>query len=88
MPHMAGRPRTNHDDAAHGRALAAQLRELRRERSWSRARLATASGVSERTLTRLETEGTADPGFFVVAALAAALGESLDDLASRMRRCL
>jgi transcriptional regulator with XRE-family HTH domain len=82
VPLMAGRPHTLPDEALHGRTLAAHLRNARRERGWSRAVLSAESGIPQRTLVRLETEGTADPGVFVVAALASCLGVSLDELAA------
>lgn len=34
------------------------IRELRRERGWSQEQLAAVSGLSERTIQRIETEGT------------------------------
>lgn len=79
---MAGRPRVAPAERAQGVRLAARIRELRSARKWTRAQLAEASGVPERTLTRLESEGVTQPGFFTVVALAAALTVSLDELAA------
>jgi transcriptional regulator with XRE-family HTH domain len=46
--------------------------------------IAAASGVPAETLRKIETGRIATPAFFTVAALAAALGVSLEDVA---RRC-
>lgn len=77
---MAGRPATDAMQRAHGLRLAACVRRLREDRQWSRQQLASAADVSVRTVERLEQEGTANPGFFTVGALADALGVQLDDL--------
>jgi transcriptional regulator with XRE-family HTH domain len=83
---MSGRP--PHDALARSRGalLAARLQEARVQGRLTREQLSAAAGVSTRALVRLELEGTADPGFFTVAALAEALGLSLDDLAGDARR--
>ncbi|WP_434582155.1 helix-turn-helix domain-containing protein [Carbonactinospora thermoautotrophica] len=78
---MAGRPEQDAVLRQQGECLAARLRQLREARGWSREYLAGLSGVPVRTLVRLEAEGTAEPGFFTVAALATALDVSLDELA-------
>jgi hypothetical protein len=48
------------------------------------AEIAAASGVPAETLRKIETGRIATPAFFTVAALAAALGLSLEDIA---RQC-
>ncbi|WP_127355949.1 DUF488 family protein, N3 subclade [Actinacidiphila soli] len=77
---MAGRPSTDLLQHQYGARLAARLRSLREQEGLSRAQLAEATGVSVRTLERIETATTAAPGLFTVAALADALGVSLDEL--------
>jgi transcriptional regulator with XRE-family HTH domain len=54
------------------------LREARGERSM--AEIAATSGVPAETLRKIETGRIATPAFFTVAALAAALGLSLDEV--------
>jgi len=49
----------------------AVIRALREEKSWSQAHLAAASGLSERTIQRVESDGVASPETRL--ALAAAL---------------
>lgn len=46
--------------------------------------VAAGAGLSAETLRKIETGRAPTPAFFTVAALAAALGLSLDDL---LRRC-
>jgi transcriptional regulator with XRE-family HTH domain len=46
------------------------------------AEAATAAGVSAETLRKIETGRPSTPAFFAVAALAAALHASLDELAA------
>ena len=48
------------------------------------AEIAAASGVPAETLRKIETGRIATPAFFTVAALATALGLSLEDIA---RQC-
>ncbi|GGL06098.1 hypothetical protein Sme01_55900 [Sphaerisporangium melleum] len=62
-----------------GERLGALLREARGERSM--VAIAAAAGVSAETLRKIETGRAPTPAFFTVAALAAALGMSLDELA-------
>jgi transcriptional regulator with XRE-family HTH domain len=57
------------------------LREARGPRSM--AEIAIASGVPAETLRKIETGRIATPAFFTVAALAGALGLSLEGLALR-----
>ncbi|MFD6285816.1 helix-turn-helix domain-containing protein [Streptomyces sp. NPDC060205] len=58
----------------------ARLRTLRDQHGWTTAQLAEAAGTSSRTLKRIESPGAMAPGLFVIAAVAHALGESLDEL--------
>ena len=58
------------------------LREARGPRSM--AEVAAVSGVPAETLRKIETGRIATPAFFTVAALAAALGLSLEDV---VRQC-
>ncbi len=55
------------------------LREARRQHSM--AHIAAISGVPAETLRKIETGRIATPAFFTVAALAAALGLSLEEIA-------
>ncbi|MFF5008898.1 DUF488 family protein [Streptomyces phaeochromogenes] len=64
----------------HARVLAQRVRALREDRGWTRERLAKEAGVAVGTLSRLESEGAIQPGFFTVGAVAEALAVSLDDL--------
>jgi transcriptional regulator with XRE-family HTH domain len=57
------------------------LREARGHRSM--AEVAAVSGVPVETLRKIETGRIATPAFFTVAALAAAVGLSLEQIASR-----
>jgi transcriptional regulator with XRE-family HTH domain len=61
-----------------GERFGALLREARGERSM--VDVAAAAGVSAETLRKIETGRAPTPAFFTVAALAHALGLSLDDL--------
>ncbi|MGK5629341.1 helix-turn-helix domain-containing protein [Streptomyces sp. URMC 123] len=63
-----------------GERFGALLREARGERSM--VEVAAAAGVSAETLRKIETGRAPTPAFFTVAALAAALGLSLDELAT------
>jgi transcriptional regulator with XRE-family HTH domain len=62
-----------------GARLGVLLREARGPRSM--AEIAAASGVPAETLRKIETGRIATPAFFTVAALAAALDLSLEDIA-------
>ncbi|WP_256255726.1 helix-turn-helix domain-containing protein [Streptomyces sp. MUSC 14] len=60
---------------------------LRRARgSRSTAEVAAAAGVSAETLRKIETGRAPTPAFLTIAALAAALHVSLDELAGRRAR--
>jgi transcriptional regulator with XRE-family HTH domain len=61
-----------------GERFGALLRQARGERSM--VDVAAAAGVSAETLRKIETGRAPTPAFFTVAALAAALGLSLDEL--------
>lgn len=63
-----------------GERFGALLRQARGERSM--VDVAAAAGVSAETLRKIETGRAPTPAFFTVAALAHALGLSLDVLAA------
>jgi transcriptional regulator with XRE-family HTH domain len=63
-----------------GERLGVLLRQARGHRSM--AEITAASGVPAETLRKIETGRIATPAFFTVAALAAALGLSLEQIAS------
>jgi transcriptional regulator with XRE-family HTH domain len=76
------RPPLSHYEHARGERLGTLLREARGTRSM--AEIAAVSGVPAETLRKIETGRIATPAFFTVAALAAALGLALEDVA---RQC-
>ncbi|KNB52371.1 helix-turn-helix domain-containing protein [Streptomyces caatingaensis] len=63
-----------------GELFGALIRRARGDRSM--VEVAAAAGVSAETLRKIETGRAPTPAFFTVAALAAALGLSLDELAA------
>ena len=63
-----------------GERLGVLLRQARGHRPM--AEVAAASGVPAETLRKIETGRIATPAFFTVAALASALGLSLEQVAS------
>ena len=69
-----------------GRAVTVVLQQTRRERGLTRAELAFQAQVSAQTLAKIEQGQSTDPGFTVVAAIAASLGLRLDDLVERARQ--
>ena len=73
------RPPLSHDEHVRGARLGLLLREARGPRSM--AEIAARSGVPAETLRKIETGRIATPAFFTVAALAAALGLSLEQIA-------
>ncbi len=73
------RPPLTHLEHERGARLGMLLREARGARSM--AEIAAASGVPAETLRKIETGRIATPAFFTVAALAAALGVSLEEIA-------
>jgi transcriptional regulator with XRE-family HTH domain len=66
-------------DRERGERLARLLRQARGERSM--VEVAAAAGVSVETLRKIESGRVPTPAFFTVAAVAAALGVSLDEVA-------
>ncbi|MFJ9695575.1 helix-turn-helix domain-containing protein [Kitasatospora sp. NPDC101183] len=66
------------EERQRGERFGALLREARGDRSM--VEVAAAAGVSAETLRKIETGRAPTPAFFTVAALAHALGVSLDDL--------
>ncbi|MFD5318435.1 helix-turn-helix domain-containing protein [Streptomyces sp. NPDC127098] len=67
------------EERERGRFLGVLLREARGERSM--AEIAAAAGISAETLRKIETGRAPTPAFFTIAALAGALGLSLDTVA-------
>ncbi|GAA4763103.1 MULTISPECIES: helix-turn-helix transcriptional regulator [Streptomyces] len=66
------------EERERGERLGRLLREARAGRSM--AEVAAAAGISAETLRKIETGRAPTPAFFTVAALAGALGLSLDAL--------
>jgi len=73
------RPPLSPQEHARGERLGLLLREARGQRSM--AEIAAVSGVPAETLRKIETGRIATPAFFTVAALAAVLGLSLEEIA-------
>ncbi len=67
------------EDRERGERLGRLLRQARGDRSM--AEIAARAGISAETLRKIETGRAPTPTFFTVAALARALGLSLDELA-------
>jgi transcriptional regulator with XRE-family HTH domain len=76
------RPPLSPQEHARGERLGSLLRQARGQRSM--AEIAAASGIPAETLRKIETGRIATPAFFTVAALAAVLGLSLEEIA---RQC-
>lgn len=72
------------DDVDRGRRLGALLRRARGERTV--LAVALDAGVSPETLRKIESGRVATPAFPTIAAIADALGLSLDDVWSEVRR--
>jgi len=72
------RPPLSPQERARGQRLGMLLREARGSRTMTE--VAAASGVPVETLRKIETGRIATPAFFTVAALAAAVGLSLEDV--------
>lgn len=70
------------EERERGERLGALLRAARGGRSM--VEVAASAGLSAETLRKIETGRAPTPAFFTVAALAGALGLSLDDV---LRRC-
>ncbi|WP_405456144.1 helix-turn-helix domain-containing protein [Streptomyces sp. NBC_00101] len=66
------------EERLRGERLGALLREARGARSM--VAVAASAGLSAETLRKIETGRAPTPAFFTVAALAAALGLSLDEI--------
>jgi transcriptional regulator with XRE-family HTH domain len=72
------RPPLSRLEHERGQRLGMLLREARGPRSM--AEIAARSGVPAETLRKIETGRIATPAFFTVAALAASVGLSLEDV--------
>ncbi len=72
------RPPLSPEERARGERLGMLLRAARGPRSMTE--VAAASGVPVETLRKIETGRTATPAFFTVAALAEAVGVSLQEV--------
>jgi transcriptional regulator with XRE-family HTH domain len=72
------RPPLSREERARGERLGMLLRQARGSRSM--AEIAAASGVPVETLRKIETGRIATPAFFTVAALAEAVGVSLEEV--------
>lgn len=66
------------EERERGERLGRLLREARGDRSM--VEVAAAAGLSAETLRKIETGRAPTPAFFTVAALAATLGLSMDEL--------
>jgi transcriptional regulator with XRE-family HTH domain len=77
------RPPLSPEEHQRGERLGLLLREARGARSM--AEIAARSGVPAETLRKIETGRIATPAFFTVAALAAALGLSMEEI---VRHCI
>ena len=75
------RPPLTLSERERGERFGALLRQARGERSM--VEIAAAAGVSAETLRKIETGRAPTPAFFTVAALAGALGLSMDELIGR-----
>ncbi|ATZ23575.1 helix-turn-helix domain-containing protein [Streptomyces lavendulae] len=71
------------EERERGERLGALLRKARGDRSM--VEIAAGAGLSSETLRKIETGRAPTPAFFTVAALAEALGLSLDEL---VRACV
>ncbi|MFB0632533.1 helix-turn-helix domain-containing protein [Streptomyces sp. AB3(2024)] len=71
------------EERERGERLGALLRKARGDRSM--VEVAAGAGLSSETLRKIETGRAPTPAFFTVAALAEALGLSLDEL---VRACV
>ncbi|WP_330308521.1 MULTISPECIES: helix-turn-helix transcriptional regulator [unclassified Streptomyces] len=69
------------EERERGERLGQLLRKARGGRSM--AEVAAVAGISAETLRKIETGRAPTPAFFTVAALARALGLSMDDLVVR-----
>ncbi|GGV82937.1 helix-turn-helix domain-containing protein [Streptomyces gelaticus] len=69
------------EERRRGERLGALLREARGGRSM--IEIAASAGISAETLRKIETGRAPTPAFFTVAALAGALGLSMDEILTR-----
>ncbi|MCX4680320.1 helix-turn-helix domain-containing protein [Streptomyces sp. NBC_01433] len=69
------------EERLRGERLGRLLREARGGRSM--VTIAASAGISAETLRKIETGRAPTPAFFTVAALAGALGLSMDELLTR-----
>ncbi|WP_369250168.1 helix-turn-helix domain-containing protein [Streptomyces sp. R41] len=76
-----GRTPLTPEERERGERLGRLLRDARGDRSM--AEIAAVAGISAETLRKIETGRAPTPAFFTVAALARALGLSMDDLVVR-----
>ncbi|MEH0627035.1 helix-turn-helix transcriptional regulator [Streptomyces stelliscabiei] len=72
------------EERERGERLGRLLREARGGRSM--AEIAAHAGLSAETLRKIETGRAPTPAFFTIAALARALGLSMDELVTRCAR--
>jgi transcriptional regulator with XRE-family HTH domain len=72
------RPPLSERDRERGERLGGLLREARGQRSM--VEVAARAGISVETLRKIERGRVPTPAFFTVAAIAATVGVSLDDL--------
>ena len=72
----------NQDERERGERLGALLRRARGDRSM--AQIAASAGISVETLRKIEKGRIATPAFFTVAAVADAVGMSLDTLRAEL----
>ena len=73
------RPPLSPTERERGRLLGAALRDARGDRSM--VSVAAAAGVPVETLRKIESGRVPTPAFFTVAAIAAAVGLGLDEIA-------
>ncbi|WP_405718242.1 helix-turn-helix domain-containing protein [Streptomyces sp. NBC_00046] len=69
------------EERRRGERLGVLLREARGGRSM--VEIAASAGISAETLRKIETGRAPTPAFFTVAALAGALGLSMDEILAR-----
>jgi transcriptional regulator with XRE-family HTH domain len=77
------RPPLSQHERAHGAALGELLRDLRGDRSM--VDVAAEAGISVETVRKIERGRVPTPAFITVAAIAAALGVSMDVLDRKVR---
>ncbi|HVK24377.1 MAG TPA: helix-turn-helix transcriptional regulator [Actinokineospora sp.] len=77
------RPPLSEDERFRGELLGEALRAARGERSM--VEVAAAAGISVETLRKIERGRVPTPAFFTVAAIAGAVGVTLEDLIARSR---